>query len=231
MAVTKWASTVDASTAYKNSGWLRYQIGGNKAGNVALNGQAGISVHCLGDAALTTPDMDNQLFGMTVGHDAIVAPVNSLFASLSTPGVVACNVADIGNEAGTRFPPYSTNAGAATGQARTKAAGRIPAGTKCRAFFEAVTFAQGGSTTPDETPQWYTQIEYVFNAIRVSGTIQTAQPQWISSIRVALFNNGASGSTTALQGILYVELQHSLLDLPGSTAAATDQSIIPSTAG
>ncbi len=222
MSTTLFTANAGAGTLYKNSGILRYHFGtGSGTGDpnaltnldASLDGGDAYVAWCLGDSAVVTPDSDGQLFGMTPGYGAYTPPLASIFASLPGSGVItAANMADAGNEAGIRWPPNSPNSGAATSQARTKASGRIPAGTKVFAWFQAAEITEGASTIAGEVPVALVQTEVIQNVERVAGSL-AGGVTYISSIRVAVKN--ASAASTTLGGTLFVALMHSSWDIPG----------------
>lgn len=212
-----WPTAANATTVYKNSGLLRFQIDHSVTGGggTLMAGQTGWFMNVLGDPAVVTPDQDNQVFGMSGGYGAIVPPATDPLILFNGHTLAAyAGGVGAGAGAGVRFPPNAAGSGAATGQARLNANGRIPAGTKLSAWFQATSVAQGGSTTPDEQPIVVVQTEVQQGREFLAGVQSPDGPSFLSSARVALANLG--NSVTIVAGVLYVRVEHSYVDLPGS---------------
>ena len=209
---------------FKNSGILRYLFGnfpgaetptpltptGSPSGRGPLVAADGPTIlYCLGGtvggagANAATPDMDYQLFGMSPGHAANAsyyaagAQAATLFAG-STPS------AKDADPVGTRVQgDPNTGQGPAGG---SPAGARIPAGTKVLAWFATCSATGIGPVI--------VQTEVFQNRIFKGGVEDATGPQWLSIVRVAV--QGLIGGGAGTAGILYVKLQHSHLDIPGS---------------
>jgi hypothetical protein len=209
---------LNTTTQFKNSGILRYRFGAlpsqqaDPAGHPALTDALPVLILvCLGADADITVDSDNQAFGESPGHGAIIGAAGSLFAGSN---VVQRRASPTGKK--TQGNP-DTGLPAATG---SRAGGRIPAGSKVRAWFQA-SGVSGDC-------QVLVQTEVVQNRIYVGASdaaavLETTGPQWLSSIRVAIIN---ANPGTLAAGELFVEVEQSHLDIPGLPGQSM-QNLVP----
>lgn len=184
----------------KNSGWLRYLFDSARfnpddptvPGIFPSLGAGPVILQCMsGHAGVagigSQPDIDNQLFGETPGHDAIVPVVGSLFAGL---------------------PATAVNQEGEGSRGSGLASARIPEWQKTRAFFVQEDTGILGAVA--------VQTEVVSSQRRIAGALEAATSQrFLASLRVALsLAPVAPGGT--IKGMLFVEVQHTMLDLPGT---------------